>query len=97
MALLDEIRAKKTQLMQIAAQYGVSDIRVFGSVARGEERADSDIDLLIDVAPGTDGFAVGGFQMDACDLLGRYVHVSSRRGYHYPEFKQLLVDGSLPL
>jgi predicted nucleotidyltransferase len=97
MALLDEIRSKKPQLMALAERYGVSDIRIFGSVARREERADSDVDLLIDIRTGTDGFAVGGFQIAASKLLGREVHLSARRGYHYPEFKKMLFEDSLPL
>jgi len=43
------VRRQHARLNRVAAQYGVSNLRVFGSVARGEEDADSDIDLLVDL------------------------------------------------
>jgi predicted nucleotidyltransferase len=48
-ALREELQHQRDALHQIAARYGVSSLRLFGSVARGEERPDSDIDLLIDL------------------------------------------------
>jgi len=45
---LAELRAFKPQIMAIASQYGVREIKVFGSVARGDENENSDVDLLID-------------------------------------------------
>lgn len=55
--------------MESAARRGIRNIRVFGSVARGEARLDSDVDLLIDVEPGTGILGPGGFYMDAWDIL----------------------------
>lgn len=75
MALLDEIRAKKPELMRIAAQYGVSDIRVFGSVARREERSDSDVDLLVHLEKGRDYLDLGSFQHCSSALVGRHADV----------------------
>ena len=54
--LLDELHSKKQQINTLAAKYGARRIRVFGSVARGEERADSDIDFLVDFPQGYDLF-----------------------------------------
>lgn len=48
--LRDELHHREAQLRALAARYGVSNLRLFGSVARGEEHPDSDIDLLIDLA-----------------------------------------------
>jgi len=50
--LLDELRAKKTIISALSEQYGAQRIRVFGSVARGEERPDSDVDFLVDFPRG---------------------------------------------
>jgi predicted nucleotidyltransferase len=50
MALREELQHHRDALHQIAARHGASNLRLFGSVARGEERPDSDIDLLIDLA-----------------------------------------------
>jgi hypothetical protein len=49
MALRDEIHRQRDAVLQIAARHGASNVRLFGSVARGEERPDSDVDLLIDL------------------------------------------------
>jgi len=49
MSLRDEMRRRREDVLAIAGRHGVSRIRLFGSVARGEERPDSDIDLLIDL------------------------------------------------
>ncbi len=50
---LAELRAKKPEIMKIASQYGVSEIRVFGSVARGDADENSDVDLMIDKFDGS--------------------------------------------
>jgi uncharacterized protein len=50
MALRDELRRQRDAVLAIAAKHGASNLRVFGSVVRGEERPDSDIDLLVDLA-----------------------------------------------
>jgi hypothetical protein len=50
MALRDELVPHRTAIQQIAARHGASNLRIFGSVAHGEERPDSDVDLLIDLA-----------------------------------------------
>lgn len=52
MALLEDLHNRRDQLLAIAARYGASNVRLFGSVLRHEERPDSDIDLLIDMADG---------------------------------------------
>lgn len=54
--LLDELHNKKDEILALGGQYGARRIRVFGSVARGEERPDSDIDFLVDFPQGYDLF-----------------------------------------
>lgn len=49
MPLFDEIARKREALLEIAARHGASNLRLFGSVLRGEERPDSDVDILIDI------------------------------------------------
>jgi uncharacterized protein len=76
MTMLELFYSKSKELEEIAARYGVSNIRVFGSVARREERDDSDIDLLVQFdAKHFTGFDLGGFQYDASRLLGRRVDI----------------------
>ena len=48
--LRDELHRQRAALLELAARHGASNPRLFGSVARGEERPDSDIDLIIDLA-----------------------------------------------
>jgi len=54
--LLDELHAKKTVINALGCRYGARKIRVFGSVARGEEQPDSDVDFLVDFPRGYDLF-----------------------------------------
>jgi len=51
MALREEIQRQRDIVLGIAGRYGATNLRLFGSVARGEERPDSDVDLLIDLSP----------------------------------------------
>lgn len=55
--LLDELHSKRDAIQTLGRRYGARRIRVFGSVARREERADSDVDFLVDFPPGYDLFA----------------------------------------
>jgi predicted nucleotidyltransferase len=48
----DAIRRLRAEVPDLAARHGVRNVRVFGSVARGDDRADSDVDFLVDVEPG---------------------------------------------
>lgn len=54
--LIDDLRQRKDEIETLARQYGAGKIRIFGSVARREERADSDIDVLVEFPPGYDMF-----------------------------------------
>jgi hypothetical protein len=81
MALLDTLREKRSQILEIAARHGAFNVRVFGSVVRGEETPDSDIDFLIDYdLEKTTPWFPGGLLMDLQDLLGRKVDVVTEQG-----------------
>ncbi len=54
--LLDELHVKRDEILALGIKYGARRIRVFGSVARGEERVDSDVDFLVDFPKGYDLF-----------------------------------------
>jgi len=68
--LLDRIRRAKDRLLEAAERHGVRNLRVFGSAARGDETAGSDVDLLVDLEPGRTLLDLIGFQQDAEDILG---------------------------
>jgi uncharacterized protein len=63
------LRLHRRQVRQTAAAHGLSNVRVFGSVARGEDTPDSDIDLLVDVAPGVGLLGLARCQHELESLL----------------------------
>jgi predicted nucleotidyltransferase len=69
MELTGLIRSKRAEILALAARHGAHNVRVFGSVARGEARPESDIDLLVDLEPGRNLLDLGGLLMDLRDLL----------------------------
>jgi len=78
---IDEIvRAKRSQVLAIGAKHGARRMRVFGSVARGDARQDSDLDLLVQMEDGRTLLDLIGLGQDLEDLLGRRVDVVSEGG-----------------
>jgi uncharacterized protein len=67
------VRRHRQDLVAAAAAHGVSNLRVFGSVARGEDRPDSDVDLLADFPPGLSLFGLGRLEADFEGILGTRV------------------------
>ena len=81
---LDRILAKhRSDILKIAAKYGAENVRVFGSMARGDERPDSDLDLLVVFQNGRTLMDHSGLIVDLQDLLGRKVDVTSERALHW--------------
>lgn len=69
------LAAARQQVLALAAEYGLSNVRTFGSIASGDDDFDSDIDLLVDAAPGTSTFEIGAFAEDVELLTGYPVDV----------------------
>ena len=67
------VRRRRHDIVAAAAAHGVSGLRVFGSVARGEDRPDSDVDLLADLPPGMSLFGLGRVQADLEAIVGTRV------------------------
>jgi predicted nucleotidyltransferase len=80
MSLNELLQEKREDILRIASKRGATNVRVFGSVARGEADSESDIDLLVDLEPGRSLFDLGGLLMDLQDLLGNKVDVVTERG-----------------
>jgi predicted nucleotidyltransferase len=72
---LDDLRRRRDELLQIARSHGARDVRVFGSVARGEARPDSDVDFLVELEPGRSLLDLSGLILDLEEALGREVDV----------------------
>ena len=77
---LEALRRLRTEVLAIASQHGARNVRVFGSVARGDSGADSDIDLLVDVESDRTLLDVIGLEQDLEQLLGAHVEVLTERG-----------------
>jgi len=82
MKVSEKIDKLRTEIKRIARKHGARNLRVFGSVARGEDTDSSDLDLLIDVAPKHSPFFPGGLVMDLQELLGIHVDVVTENGLH---------------
>ncbi|HEX6441740.1 MAG TPA: nucleotidyltransferase family protein [Stellaceae bacterium] len=96
MSLRDELHRRRDDILAIAARHGVSNLRIFGSVARGEEKAESDIDLLVDLADdrGFDDYL--GLIEELERLFGRRVEVVIERSLS-PHFRPYIQAEAQPL
>jgi len=78
--MINLVRSNREQILAVAKRHGVTRVRVFGSMARDDARADSDVDLLLDVGPDPSPWFPGGLVSELEDLLGRRVQVITERG-----------------
>ena len=74
------LQSKREEILRIAAKYGAYNVRIFGSVARGEADEQSDIDFLMNMEPGRSLFDLCGLLSDLEDLLGCNVDVVTEDG-----------------
>ena len=77
---LDEVRVHRDAINRLGERFGVRNIRIFGSVARGESTSDSDLDLLVDVDRGHGYFDMAGFALGVEDELGVMTQVATPGG-----------------
>ena len=77
---LQELQTRRDEILQVAAKRGARNVRVFGSVARGESDADSDIDFLVDLEPDRSLFDLSGLLLDLEAVLQAEVDVVTERG-----------------
>ncbi len=74
------LEERRQEILDLASKYGAYNVRVFGSVARGEADANSDIDFLVDLELGRSLFDLGGLLMDLQKLLGCQVDLVTEKG-----------------
>jgi hypothetical protein len=74
------LKEKRDVILAAARRHGVRNIRIFGSVARGEDDSESDIDFLVDMEPGRSVLDHASLLIELQQLLGRKVDVVSERG-----------------
>ena len=81
---VDEVlRARREQILRLAAKHGARNVRVFGSVARGEAGPQSDVDFLVEAGPNRSPWFPGGLIADLEELLGRGVDVVTENALHW--------------
>jgi hypothetical protein len=74
-ALGRRLRRRRAAVLEIAQRHGATNVRVFGSVARGQDTDDSDIDLMVDLDPGVGLVSLAALQRELTDLLNTHVDV----------------------
>ena len=93
---LDDLRARRNEILEIAARHGASNVRVFGSVARGEARPGSDVDFLVNLAEDRSLLDHVRLMLDLQALLGCIVDVAEESGLK-PRARDLVLGEAVPL
>ncbi|HET8577205.1 MAG TPA: nucleotidyltransferase family protein [Methylomirabilota bacterium] len=96
MAIDEMLKAYRDEILRLAEQHGARNVRVFGSVARGDAGPDSDVDLLIDLEEGRSLFDHARLQVALERLLNRKVDVVSARGLK-PRIRDRVLRDAVPL
>jgi hypothetical protein len=96
MGIEEILQQKRNEILEIARRHGASNVRVFGSVARGAARADSDVDLLVRPGEKTSPWFPAGLVLDLEELLGRKVDVVTERALHWYIRDRILAE-AVPL
>lgn len=94
---LAALRARRTEVLDVCARNGASNLAVFGSVARGEQDGESDLDLIVDIEDGRSLFDLAGLIDDLEDLLGCPVNVVERCMLKDDTFGRAVRHDAVPL
>jgi predicted nucleotidyltransferase len=96
MMTLEMVRGKRSRLLSLAARHGARNLRVFGSVARGEAEPASDLDLLVDLEPGRSLIDLGALLADLEAELGASVDLVTEAGLR-PALRERVLRDAVPL
>ena len=96
MSAAQRIREHRDEILRLAALHGAGNVRLFGSVARGEDTSESDVDLLVDVTGDTTPWFPGSLTADLERILGRRVQVVIRRSLS-PLIRDAVLREAVPL
>jgi predicted nucleotidyltransferase len=96
MNIKDLLQTKREEILRTAAKHGARNIRVFGSVARGEADEESDIDLLVEMEPSRSLLDHAALWLELQEVLGRKVDVVSDRGIK-PRIRERVLREAVPL
>ena len=90
------IEQHRTEILAIAKRHGIRDVRVFGSMARGDADETGDVDLLVSLPPQRTGLSLGALLIDVQDLLQRRVDVVTEKSLH-PALRERILQEAQPL
>lgn len=96
MSIEQLLHEKREEIRNIAAKHGAYNIRIFGSVVRGEAGPDSDIDFLIDTGPTTSSWFPAGLILDLQEILGRPVEIVTEKALN-PYIREHVLHEAVPL
>ena len=94
--LQEFLNDKRDDVLRIAAKHGAYNVRIFGSVARGEATPDSDIDLLIEKGPTTTPWFPAGLVLELEESLGRRVDIVTEKALN-PYLRDRVLREAVPL
>ncbi len=90
------LKERRDEILRVADRYGARNVRIFGSVARGEDQPDSDVDVLVDLEEGRSLLDHAGLLLDLQKLLGCKVDVATERGLK-PRVRERVLREAVPL
>lgn len=93
---MELLRQQRSEILKLASQHGARNVRIFGSAARGEAEADSDIDFLVELEPDRTLFDLGALLMDLQDLLGRKIDIVTDDSIYWLLRRKILKE-AIPL
>jgi len=96
MTPLELLQNKRDDIRRIATKHGAYNLRVFGSVARGEARPESNIDLLIEKGPTTSSWFPAGLVLELEEMLGRRVEIVTEKALN-PDLRDRVLSEAIPL
>jgi predicted nucleotidyltransferase len=93
---LPHLRARREAILRLATSYGASNVRVFGSLARGDARSDSDIDLVVDMPPDQSLLAWSAFWQQLEAIVGSRIDLAVSSDLR-PEVRRAVLAEAIPL
>jgi hypothetical protein len=96
MGIKDLLKEKREEILRIAAKHGARNVRVFGSVARGESDEGSDVDLLVELEPGRSLMDHAALWLELQEAIGCRIDVVSDRGIK-PRLRERVLREAIPI
>jgi len=96
MGIEEILKGKRDEILAIAARHGATNVRIFGSVARGEASAESDVDFLVEMERGRSLLDRAALMIELEETLGRRVDVANERGLR-PAIREQILRGAVRL